>query len=61
MHRADFFSKVLDVYLQGSGVKRRVVNTLAGLGVCNSYKAGRNLMKQIAERAEVRGHYTLLY
>ncbi|XTI94821.1 hypothetical protein V2W45_1253931, partial [Cenococcum geophilum] len=35
---ANFFVKMLGIYLLGSGIKRRVIKVLAGLGFYNSYK-----------------------
>jgi hypothetical protein len=43
----------MDIYLIGSGVKRRVFETLSGFGVCHSYKQANRIMGTIAEDAEV--------
>lgn len=45
---------MLDIYLAGSGVKRRVVETLSGLGICHSYHTANRLLKKVASNAEVR-------
>ena len=50
---SNYFSSMLDSYLIGSGVKRRVIETLAGFGLCHSYKQGNRLMKQVAEHEQV--------
>ena len=44
---------VLDLYLQGSGVPRRVIEALYGLGLCHSYRAGLDRMKQLEQHAKV--------
>jgi hypothetical protein len=49
----------LDVYLVGSGVPRRVIETLAGLGLCHSYFFGNELMNNVAKYAEVRNSQPL--
>ena len=36
--RSNYFFIMLDAYLIGSGVKRRVIETLAGFRLCYSYK-----------------------
>lgn len=51
--RSNYLASVLDAYLIGSGVKRRVVETLSGFGLCHCYKQGNNLMKAIADREKV--------
>lgn len=51
---SNYLSSILDAYLLGSGTKRQVVETLAGLGLCHSYAHGNRLMKQIADREKVR-------
>jgi hypothetical protein len=52
--QSNFLASMLDVYLLSSGVKRRAFSTLAGLGICHSYKTANNLLKDIAEAAKVR-------
>ena len=47
------FSTCMDLYLQGSGVHRRVIETLSGLGLCHSYKSGLHSMDKLAEHAKV--------
>jgi hypothetical protein len=51
--KSNFFSCILDVYLAGSGVKRRVIETLSGLGICHSYHTVNRLLKDIASNAKV--------
>jgi hypothetical protein len=46
-------SSCLDVYLVGSGVHRRVVETLHGFGICHSYHHANSLMDRIAAHASV--------
>lgn len=48
------FSSCLDLYLVGSGVHRRVIETLHGFGICHSYHHANSLMKEVAEHASVR-------
>jgi hypothetical protein len=48
------FPSCLDVYFYGSGVHRRVVETLHGLGLCHSYHHGNKLQAQVAQHAAVR-------
>ena len=52
--RSSFLSSILDVYLIGSGVKRRVIETLSGLGICHGYHQANRLMAKVAEEAEVQ-------
>ncbi|XTI93248.1 hypothetical protein V2W45_1250821, partial [Cenococcum geophilum] len=35
--RSSFLSLILDIYLIGSSIKRRVIETLLGLGIYYSY------------------------
>jgi hypothetical protein len=51
--RSSFFAGALDVYLHGTGSKRRVVQTLSGLGLCHSYRQGSRLLSDVAEKARV--------
>jgi hypothetical protein len=44
----------MDIYLVGSGVHRRVIETLHGLGLCHSYHHANSLMSQVAQHASVR-------
>ena len=53
-HNSNTLSSCLDVYLLGSGVHRRVIETLAGLGLCHSYHHANSLMTKVAEYASVR-------
>jgi hypothetical protein len=52
--QSNMLYSLLDIYLLGSGVKRQVFSTLAGLGLCHSYKAANKLMHKIADTAKVR-------
>jgi hypothetical protein len=47
----NFFQSLLDIYLIGSGVKRRVIETLSGFGICHSYKTANKRLKLIADSA----------
>jgi hypothetical protein len=49
---SNWFSKTFGVYLHGSGVKRRVIDVISGLGLCDSYKYINSVVTQIAQ--EVR-------
>jgi hypothetical protein len=55
-HNSNTLSSCLDVYLLGSGVHRRVIETLAGLGLCHSYHHANSLMTKVAEHASVRSN-----
>ena len=52
--RSNFLPSMLDIYLLGSGVKRRAFSTLAGFGICRSYKTANALMKDVAKASQVR-------
>ena len=41
----------LDLYLLGSGVQRRVIETLGGLGLCHSYVHANGLMNKLSDHA----------
>jgi hypothetical protein len=51
--RSTYLFTMLDVYLIGSDIKRRVIKTLAGFGLCHSYKQGNCLMSQVAQHEKV--------
>jgi hypothetical protein len=51
--RSTFFTSIVDIYLMGSGVKRRVFETLSGFGLCHGYHSANRIMNSIAEEAEV--------
>ena len=51
--KVEHVATCLDLYLQGLGVPRRVVETLAGFRFCHSYKSGLGTMKSPAEHAQV--------
>lgn len=53
-------SSCLDLYLVGSGVHRRVIETLHGFGICHSYHHANTLIKDVAEHASVRDPSTSL-
>lgn len=46
--RSNFFPAMLATYLIGSGTKRRVIDTLAGLGFSQSYQQANHLMHGVA-------------
>jgi hypothetical protein len=50
---SNFFQSLLDIYLIGSGVKRRVIETLSGFGICHSYKTANERLKSVADSARV--------
>jgi hypothetical protein len=50
---SNILSSCLDVYLLGSGVHRRVIETLHGLGLCHSYHNANDLMSKVAKHAAV--------
>ena len=49
---ANFFAKMLGIYLLGSGVKRQVIEVLAGLGLCDGYKYINRHLTDIANNAK---------
>jgi hypothetical protein len=51
--RSNQFPSMLDAYLIGSGVKRHVIETLAGFGLCHGYKHGNRLMAKVAQHEKV--------
>jgi hypothetical protein len=50
---SNFFHSLLDIYLIGSGVKRRVIETLSGFGICHSYKTANKRLQSVADGARV--------
>jgi len=51
---ANFFTRVLGIYLHGSGVRRRVISTLQGLGLVESYPTILQAIKEISELSKAR-------
>jgi len=49
----NFLPLILDIYLLRLGVKRRVIESLSGLGICHSYKDINRQIKAIAESVKV--------
>ena len=47
--QSNVLSSMLAVYLVGSGVKRRVIEVLSGLGICYSYHQANRLIRNIAK------------
>lgn len=47
------FARMLGLYLQGSGIKRRAISVLHGLGVIESYWALDQSKKPLSDRSEV--------
>ena len=56
--RSNFFSLVVDIYLIGSSIKRRVFKILAGFGLYYSYYSINCTIGSIAEEVKV---YLFLY
>jgi hypothetical protein len=52
--RSNFFASIIDIYLMGSGVKRRVIETLSGLGICHSYSKANKVLHTVSNTARVR-------
>ncbi len=50
--RSNLLPSILDMYLLGSGVKRRVIETLSGLGICHSYMTANRLISKVSENAK---------
>lgn len=59
--QSNFLTSALTLYLVGSGVKRRVVETLSGLGICYSYQQANRMVNQIAKESKVRASLLLIY
>lgn len=51
--RCNYLSRLLGLYLHGSGTKRRVIETLSGLGICDSYKVVNQMVTKVADRTEL--------
>ena len=45
--KSNFLASALALYLVGSGTKRRVVETLSGLGICYSYHQANCMMTEV--------------
>lgn len=58
--QSNFLPSVLDMYLLGSGVKRRVIESLSGLGICHSYIEANRPIKAVANSAKVRFLYSFI-
>ena len=52
-NQSNFFTKIIDIYPIGSGVKRRVIETLSGLGICHSYCKANKVLHDVADAARV--------
>ena len=52
-NQSNFFATMIDIYLIGSGVKRRVIETLSGLGICHSYWKANKALHDVADAARV--------
>ncbi|KAF2472538.1 uncharacterized protein BDR25DRAFT_220903 [Lindgomyces ingoldianus] len=50
--RSNHFARLLGLYLHGSGTKRRVIETLSGLGLCDSYKVINKEVDNIADKTK---------
>ncbi|KAN0074986.1 hypothetical protein V8E54_007597 [Elaphomyces granulatus] len=50
-NQSNFFATIIDLYLIGSGVKRRVIETLSGLGICHSYCKANRVLHEVADAA----------
>ena len=51
--RSNFFILLVDIYLIGSSIKRRVFKTLLGFKLCYSYYLANYIIGSIAEEVEV--------
>jgi hypothetical protein len=49
--QSNVLPSMLTIYLMGSGVKRRVIEVLAGLGITEGYHQGKRLLDTIAENS----------
>ena len=50
--RSYHFARLLGLYLHGSGTKRRVIETLSGLGLCDTYKIVNREVNKIADKTK---------
>lgn len=51
--RSNYLCSLLDCYLLGSGVKRRSLQVLSGLGICHSYSTCNRLLEEVRKKARV--------
>ncbi|KAG5294025.1 hypothetical protein I7I50_04623 [Histoplasma capsulatum G186AR] len=54
LKNSNFFSSILSAYFHGSGVKRRVIETISSFGLCLSYVMGNKLMTEIAKQEKMK-------
>jgi hypothetical protein len=52
--QSNFLASSLDLYFLGTSVHRKVIEVLAGFGLCHTYHTANKLMNELASRAEVR-------
>jgi hypothetical protein len=52
--QCNLFPSILDIYLLRSEVKRRVIETLAGLGICHRYHTASTILSDLAQHSKVR-------
>lgn len=52
-NNANRFARILGLYLQGTGVKRRAIEVLDGLGITECYRTLDNSKKELSIRSEV--------
>jgi hypothetical protein len=60
---ANFFAKVMGVYLFGSGVKRCIIELFDSIGVCDGYKYIYRIMQDIAgdTKGSIQSHILYLF
>jgi hypothetical protein len=51
--QSNYLASTLAAYMMGSGTKRRVLEVLAGLGICHGYRQTRRLTNEVAQESVV--------
>ena len=57
--RLNLLPLILDMYLLGSSVKRRVIETLLGLRICHSYMTANRLILKVLEHVKASKIFNL--
>ena len=51
--QSNFLPSILDMYMLGSGMKRRVFDSFSGFGICHSYQTANRAVRELAEHSKV--------
>jgi hypothetical protein len=52
-NRSNFIHSLIDMHLMGHGIKARVIDVLAGLGICHTYAQANTNLNRLEERSEL--------